>query len=252
MEKINKLIDFIKESNHIVFFGGAGVSTESGVPDFRSKDGLYNQHDIQFDMYQPEYLLSHDCLVSKPEVFYEFYRQKMDARHVEPNVTHIVLAKLEKMGKLSGVVTQNIDGLHQKAGSEKVYEIHGTTLRNYCMNCGEMYDEDFIYECKEAIPICPKCGKGHIRPDVTLYQEGLPEKAVMSAEKVIREADMIIVGGTSLRVYPAASYIYDFRGKHMAVINREPLDIKLNAENDVSIVGSLGEVFTEIDKALFD
>jgi len=252
MEKINKLIDFIKESNHIVFFGGAGVSTESGVPDFRSKDGLYNQHDIKFDMYQPEYLLSHDCLVSKPEVFYEFYRQKMDARHVKPNITHIVLAKLEKLGKLSGVVTQNIDGLHQKAGSEKVYEIHGTTLRNYCMSCGELYDEDFIYEYKGAIPICPKCGEGHIRPDVTLYQEGLPDKAVMGAEKVIREADMIIVGGTSLRVYPAASYIYDFRGKHMAVINREPLDIKLNEKEDVSIVGSLGEVFTEIDKAFFD
>lgn len=251
MEKINKLIDFIKESNHIVFFGGAGVSTESGVPDFRSKDGLYNQHDVKFDMYQPEYLLSHDCLVSKPEVFYEFYRQKMDARHVKPNITHEVLAKLEKIGKLSGVVTQNIDGLHQKAGSEKVYEIHGTTLRNYCMNCGELYDEDFIYECKDAIPVCPKCKEGHIRPDVTLYQEGLPEKAVVGAEKVIREADMIIVGGTSLRVYPAASYIYDFRGKHMAVINREPLDIKLNAENDVSIVGSLGEVFAEIDKAIF-
>ena len=251
MNEIDKLIDFIKESNHIVFFGGAGVSTESGVPDFRSKDGLYNQHDIKFDMYQPEYLLSHDCLVSKPEVFYEFYRQKMDARHVEPNITHKVLAKLEEAGKLSAVVTQNIDGLHQKAGSRKVFEIHGTTLKNYCMYCGEEYDEDFIYECKDSIPVCPKCQKGHIRPDVTLYQEGLPDDAVMGAQKAIREADMIIVGGTSLRVYPAASYIYDFRGKHMAVINREPLDIKLNETEDVSIVGSLGEVFAEIDKALF-
>ena len=133
--KINRLLNYIDKSKHIVFFGGAGVSTESGIPDFRSKDGLYNQHDVQFDKYKPEYLLSKECLYNNPKVFYEFYRQKMDTRDIEPNITHKVLAKLEEMGKLSGIVTQNIDGLHQKAGSKNVYEIHGTTSRNYCHNC---------------------------------------------------------------------------------------------------------------------
>lgn len=248
-KEIEKFIDLVMKSERIVFFGGAGVSTESGVPDFRSKDGLYNQHDIQFDMYEPEYLLSHDCLMREPKVFYEYYRQKMDARHVQPNVTHKVLAKLEEMGKLIGIVTQNIDGLHQKAGSKKVFEIHGTTTRNYCMSCKTLYDEDFIYESKEAIPHCPKCG-GVVRCDVTLYGEGLPDDAVSGAINALSRADMIIVGGTSLRVYPAASFIYYFKGKHMAVINREPLDIALDPENDVAIIGSLGEAFSQLEKVL--
>ena len=156
---INKFIDFVKESNRIVFFGGAGVSTESGVPDFRSKDGLYNQHDVQFDMFEPEYLLSHDCLMSKPQVFYEYYRQKMDARKVEPNVTHKALAKLEEMGKLTAVVTQNIDGLHQKAGSKKVFEIHGSALRNYCSRCKKIYPTDYIFDSKEPVPVSSSFAK---------------------------------------------------------------------------------------------
>lgn len=244
-EKIEILKNFIKESPNIVFFGGAGVSTESGVPDFRSKDGLYNQHDIQFEKYNPEYLLSHSCLVDHPNVFFEYYRQKMDARHVEPNVTHKVLSQMEKGGKLLAVVTQNIDGLHQKAGSKKVYELHGTTLRNYCSWCKKQYPSDYLYENKEAIPKC-ECG-GVIRPDVTLYEEALSDEAVSGAISAIAKADMLIIGGTSLRVYPAASYVRYFQGKHLVVINREPLDVRLDEENDLFICGSLGDVFEELE-----
>ncbi|MBQ3029914.1 MAG: NAD-dependent protein deacylase [Agathobacter sp.] len=245
-EKIEKLQQFIDESKHIVFFGGAGVSTESGVPDFRSKDGLYNQHDVQFERFDPEYLLSHSCLVDHPKVFYEYYRQKMDARHVEPNITHKVLARMEEEGKLLAVVTQNIDGLHQKAGSKKVYELHGTTLRNYCAWCKKEYPADYLFESSEAVPKCT-CG-GQIRPDVTLYEEALSDEAVSGAINAIANADMLIIGGTSLRVYPAASYVRYFRGKHLVVINREELDVRLDAENDLFICGSLGEVFGEIFK----
>ena len=244
IEKIKQLKKYIDESESIVFFGGAGVSTESGVPDFRSKDGLYNQHDVQFEKYDPEYLLSHSCLIDHPKVFYEYYRQKMDARHVEPNVTHKVLARMEEEGKLLAVVTQNIDGLHQKAGSKKVYELHGTTLRNYCAWCKKEYPSDHLFESNEAIPQCD-CG-GQIRPDVTLYEESLPDTAVNGAISAIANADMLIIGGTSFRVYPAASYVRYFRGKHLVVINREELDVKLDAENDLFICGSLGEVFGEL------
>lgn len=244
-EKIERLQKFIDESKSIVFFGGAGVSTESGVPDFRSKDGLYNQHDVQFEKFDPEYLLSHCCLVDHPKVFYEYYRQKMDARHVEPNITHKVLARMEEEGKLLAVVTQNIDGLHQKAGSKKVYELHGTTLRNYCSWCKKEYPSDYLFESKESVPKC-ECG-GMIRPDVTLYEESLSDEAVSGAINAIANADMLIIGGTSLRVYPAASYVQYFRGKHLVVINREELDVKLDPENDLFICGSLGEVFKELD-----
>ena len=244
MDKIEKLKQFIEESEHIVFFGGAGVSTESGVPDFRSKDGLYNQHDVQFEKFDPEYLLSHSCLVDHPNVFFEYYRQKMDARHVEPNITHKVLADWEKEGKLTAVVTQNIDGLHQKAGSKKVYELHGTTLRNYCSWCKKEYPSDYLFETNESVPKC-ECG-GMIRPDVTLYQEALSDAAVSSAISAIINADMLIIAGTSLRVYPAASYVSYFQGKHLVVINREELDMKLDEEEDLFICGSLGDVFREI------
>ena len=240
-EKIMKLKGFITESNRIVFFGGAGVSTESGVPDFRSKDGLYNQHDVRFDMYEPEYLLSHSCLRDHPEVFFEFYRQKMDARSAKPNFAHEYLAKLEADGKLIGIVTQNIDGLHQKAGSKKVFEIHGSTERNYCDRCGKKYPADAIYKSKEAIPHC-NCG-GMIRCDVTLYEEQLPEDAVRGAISAIERADMMIIGGTSLRVYPAASYIHYFAGKHLVIINKEHLDYRLNADDDLEINAPIGEVF---------
>ena len=194
--ELQKLQNFINESNKIVFFGGAGVSTESGVPDFRSKDGLYNQHDIQFEKYQPEYLLSHSCLRDNPKVFFEYYRQKMDARHVKPNMAHQFLVKLEEAGKLSPILTQNIDGLHQKAGSKNVCELHGTTLRNYCSYCNKEYPEDYIFDSEDLIPTCA-CG-GVIRPFVTLYEEALPEGAYDFAIDEIRNADMLIIAGKRL------------------------------------------------------
>jgi len=239
--QIEKLKKFIDESKNIVFFGGAGVSTESGVPDFRSKDGLYNQHDIQFEKYSPEYLLSHSCLIEHPDVFFEYYRQKMDARHVEPNITHKVLAEWEEQGKLTAIVTQNIDGLHQKAGSKKVYELHGTTHQNYCARCKKTFSPDYLYDSTDKVPKC-ECG-GMVRPYVTLYEEGLPEDAVSGAIHAISNADMLIIGGTSLRVYPAASYVHYFKGKHLVVINREELDVKLDDTDDLFICGSLGDVF---------
>lgn len=248
MEKqIDKLVEMIQCSNGIVFFGGAGVSTESGIPDFRSKDGLYNQHDVQFDQYTPEYLLSHSCLYHHPDVFYEFYRQKLDTSAIEPNAAHYFLTKLEKSGKLKAIITQNIDGLHQKAGSEHVYEIHGSTYRNYCERCHKQYPQDYIFKSKQAIPYCT-CG-GMIRPDVTLYEEALPQETVYQAVKALRNADMLIIGGTSLTVYPAASYINEFHGKYLVVINRDPLGMKLSA-NDLEINESIGKVFAEAEKKL--
>ena len=243
--ELEKLQNFINESNKIVFFGGAGVSTESGVPDFRSKDGLYNQHDIQFEKYPPEYLLSHSCLRDKPKVFFEYYRQKMDARHVKPNMAHQFLVKLEEAGKLSSILTQNIDGLHQKAGSKNVCELHGTTLRNYCSYCKKEYPEDYIFESKDLIPTCD-CG-GVIRPFVTLYEEALPNGAYEFAIDEIRNADLLIIAGTSLRVYPAASFVRYFRGKHIVVINREKIEVSLHPENDLFICGSVGEVFSQLE-----
>ena len=238
---LEKLKQYLDESDNVVFFGGAGVSTDSGIPDFRSKDGLYNQHDVQFEKYSPEYLLSADCLHHDPEVFFEFYRQKLDTRKIQPNVTHRALAKMEATGKLKAIVTQNIDGLHQKAGSRNVLEIHGTTERNYCERCGKPYSADYLFESTERVPRCT-CG-GMIRPDVTLYGEGLPEEAVRKSIAAISEADCLIVGGTSLSVYPAASYIRYFRGKHFIVINKEPIQVQLNPDSDVTVIGSLGEVF---------
>lgn len=244
-QKLEQLYQFTEDAKKIVFFGGAGVSTESGVPDFRSKDGLYNQHDVRFDRYRPEYLLSHSCLMREPEVYFEFHRQKMDTRNIEPNNAHKYLAALEKQGKLTAVVTQNIDGLHQKAGSREVYEIHGSALRNYCLKCGKTFPEDYIFESKEAIPHCD-CG-GMIRPDITLYEEGLPDEAVSSAIRAISEADMLIIGGTSLTVYPAASYINFFDGKYLVIINRDALDVRTKA-NTLIIQDKIGEVFTELAK----
>ncbi|MBP5308861.1 MAG: NAD-dependent protein deacylase [Clostridia bacterium] len=242
-DKLIKLKKFLDESEYVVFFGGAGVSTESGVPDFRSKDGLYNNRGARFEKYSPEYLLSHSCLVNEPRVFFEFYRQKMDARGAKPNATHIFLAELEKRGKLKAVVTQNIDGLHQKAGSVNVYEIHGTTERNYCMNCGKIYPADFIYNSKEDIPRCG-CG-GTVRCDVTLYEELLPEDAVQKAIDAIKNADMLIIGGTSLSVYPAASYVRFFHGKHLVIINKTPISYDLDENKDLQINMPIGEVFSK-------
>lgn len=245
---ISKLIDYIKNSNRIVFFGGAGVSTESGVPDFRSKDGLYNQNNPDFARFSPEYLLSHDCLIKHPITFFTFCRQKLDARDVLPNVTHRVLAKMEEHGKLSAIITQNIDGLHQKAGSKAVIEVHGTMATGHCMDCGKEHPGDYLFETKEVIPRC-SCG-GIVRPDVTLYEESLPDDAVADALAAVRNADMLIVGGTSLSVYPAANFVYEFCGDHLVVINKEKLPVTLSDESDLFIESSLGDVFREIEKAL--
>ena len=249
MNKIDKFMEYLKVSENVVFFGGAGVSTESGIPDFRSKDGLYNQHDVRFEEYNPEYLLSNDCLFRKPAVFYEFYRQKMDTRGIEPNITHKVLARLEEAGKLKAVITQNIDGLHQLAGSKNVYELHGTTFRNYCAKCHTEYSSDYIFVSKERIPRCNKCN-GQIRPYVTLYGEQLPDDAVEGAVESIRNADMLIIGGTSLTVYPAAGFIRYFKGKHIVVINRDELSVNLDDEKDIMISDSLGNVFLQVKNIL--
>ncbi|MCR4996991.1 MAG: NAD-dependent protein deacylase [Butyrivibrio sp.] len=245
-DDVKRLKELIDSSNNIVFFGGAGVSTESGIPDFRSKDGLYNQHDVRFDKYQPEYLLSHSCLVYEPQVYYEFHRQKMDTRNIEPNNAHKYLAKLEEMGKLKAIVTQNIDGLHQKAGSKVVYEIHGSALRNYCMNCGKEFSPDYIFDSEEPIPHCDKCG-GVVRADITLYEEGLPEDQVSGAIDSISRADMLIIGGTSLTVYPAASFVNYFRGRNLVIINRDKIDVR-KAENTLVINKKIGELFAELAK----
>ncbi|MCR4867535.1 MAG: NAD-dependent protein deacylase [Lachnospiraceae bacterium] len=240
-----KFLEYLDRSEKVAFFGGAGVSTESGIPDFRSKDGLYNQHDVQFDRYTPEYLLSHTCLIRDPEVYYEFHRQKLDTADIKPNRAHIYLAKLEEQGKLTGIVTQNIDGLHQRAGSKKVYEIHGSAQRNYCMKCGKKYPADYIFKSKEAIPRCD-CS-GQIRPDITLYEEPLPVDATRNAIDCISSADMLIIGGTSLTVYPAASYIDYFRGKYLVIINRDALHVRAGNRAEVlTVTEKIGEFFSKV------
>lgn len=218
-EKYEALNEIIENSKHIVFFGGAGVSTESGIPDFRSKDGLYNQHDVKFDKYPPEYLLSRSCLYNNPKVFFEFYRQKMNVEDIEPNAAHIKLAEMEAAGKLDGIITQNIDGLHQKAGSKNVQEIHGTTLKNYCVKCKKEHPADFIFKSTEPIPKC-EC-HNMVRPAVTLYEENLPKEAWNNAYNLILHADCLIVGGTSLSVFPAANFVHEYKGKYLIIINRD-------------------------------
>lgn len=210
----------INESNRIVFFGGAGVSTESGIPDFRSTDGLYHQ---QYD-FPPETILSHTFFMRQPEEFYRFYRAKMLPLEAQPNAAHLKLAEMEAAGKLQCVITQNIDGLHQKAGSRSVYELHGSIHRNYCMKCRRFYPPEFIRDSAEPVPLCA-CG-GRIKPDVVLYEEGLDDAVMAGAIRAIRQADALIVAGTSLTVYPAAGLIHYFRGKHLILINRDatPMD----------------------------
>lgn len=237
-DKLDKLKKWIGASKKTVFFGGAGVSTESGIPDFRSKDGLYNRRDVRFDAYRPEYLLSSDCLENEPEVFFEFYRQKLDTRSCSPNPAHLTLARLERENRLSSVITQNIDSLHQRAGSRRVIELHGSTARNYCSACGRVFGPDAIFNSAEPVPRC-SCG-GMIRPDVTLYGEQLPERAVEEALEEISSADLLIIGGTSLTVYPAASFVGYFSGAHRVVINRDPLDIPLDPDNDLEINEPIG------------
>lgn len=236
--KIEEFIRLINKSNNIVFFGGAGVSTESGIPDFRSKDGLYNQ---KYD-YSPEDILSHSFFMKNTSEFFKFYKEKMNSLKVEPNITHIKLAELEKVGKLKAVVTQNIDGLHQKAGSKKVFELHGSIHRNYCMKCHKFYSAEYVFNSKD-IPRCT-CG-GIIKPDVVLYDEGLDENTYTNAILSIQNADMLIVGGTSLTVYPASGLINYFRGNNLVLINRDSTPFDNVA--DLVINESLGDVFEKIE-----
>ena len=213
-DKIEQLKNFILESNYIVFFGGAGVSTESGIPDFRSKDGLYNQ---KYE-YPPEEILSHHFFINHTNEFYSFYKEKMNSLSYEPNITHMKLAELERKGKLKAVITQNIDGLHQKAGSKNVYELHGSILRNYCMKCHKFYEAEYVFQCK-GVPKC-NCG-GIIKPDVVLYEESLDELTLYNSIKSIQQADLLIVAGTSLTVYPASGLIHYYKGKKLVLINRD-------------------------------
>ena len=236
-DKIQRFKQLVDESNNIVFFGGAGVSTESGIPDFRSKDGLYNQ---QYK-YPPEQILSHTFFIRNTDEFYKFYKDKMNCLKYEPNITHIKLAELENKGKLNAVVTQNIDGLHQKAGSKTVYELHGSVLRNYCMNCHKFYDAEYVFN-SDDVPKC-SCG-GIIKPDVVLYEEGLDDDTFDGAISSIINADMLIVAGTSLTVQPASSLINYFRGQNLVLINRDATIYDNKA--DLVINDSLGIVFKEI------
>ena len=235
--EINELQKIIDDSNNIVFFGGAGVSTESGIPDFRSADGLYHQK----YKYSPEQVVSHSFFMKYPEVFYEFYKDKMMCLDAKPNAAHNKLAELESSGKLKAVVTQNIDGLHQKAGSKTVYELHGSIHRNYCMKCQKSYDANYVKN-QNGIPYC-ECG-GMIKPDVVLYEEGLDGNVINAAIRAIASADTLIIGGTSLVVYPAAGFIDYFQGKHLVVINKSETAKALNAE--LYLNAPIGEIMSGI------
>lgn len=238
-KQIEALRQWVAESESIVFFGGAGVSTESGIPDFRSVDGLYHQ---KFD-YPPETIISHSFYEARPEYFFQFYREKMLPLGFEPNITHRVLAKWEQEGKLLAVITQNIDGLHQKAGSKRVYELHGSVLRNYCTRCGKFYPAEFVRDAR-GIPRCT-CG-GIVKPDVVLYEESLNEDTLAGAISALRQADLLIVGGTSLTVYPAAGLLGYYRGHRLVLINRDatPYD----EEADLVFHDSLGSIFSQLQE----
>lgn len=238
MDNMEQFLQWVKESDNIVFFGGAGVSTESGIPDFRSVDGLYHQ---QYD-YPPETILSHSFYVQKTSEFYRFYRNKMLCLDAKPNTAHLKLAELEAAGKLKAVITQNIDGLHQAAGSKEVLELHGSVHRNYCQHCGKLFDAAYVLNSKD-IPLCDECG-GQIKPDVVLYEEGLDNETMTKSIRYIANADMLIIGGTSLAVYPAAGLIDYYRGNKLVLINKSvtPMDKRSN----LRIEGKIGEVFSKI------
>lgn len=237
-ESIEKLNEIIQKYDNIVFFGGAGVSTESGIPDFRSVDGLYHQ---QYD-YPPETILSHSFYRAKPQEFYRFYRNKMLFTDAKPNAAHLKLAGLEARGKVRAVITQNIDGLHQAAGSKVVLELHGSVLRNYCEKCHAFHDVNYIIQSTD-VPLCEKCG-GPVKPDVVLYEEGLDDKTLHAAVRYISEAEVLIIGGTSLAVYPAAGLIDYFKGDCLVVINKAPTPRDKFA--DLLISEPIGEVFSQI------
>ncbi|WP_029323386.1 NAD-dependent protein deacylase [Butyrivibrio sp. AE3004] len=236
-DKIRELKELIDGSDNIVFFGGAGVSTESGVPDFRSEDGLYHQH----YKYPPEQMLSHSFYMRMPEEFFRFYKDKLLVKGIMPNKAHLKLAELEKQGKLRAIITQNIDGLHQAAGSKEVLELHGSVHRNYCERCGKFYDFDFMAEC-EGVPYCD-CG-GRIKPDVVLYEEGLDMDVMSRAVDYIANADVLIIGGTSLVVYPAAGLIDYYRGHKLVLINKQATT--RDSQADLVIQGPIGEVLSQV------
>ena len=237
--EIEKLTQILRDSNNIVFFGGAGCSCESGIPDFRSASGLWNEK-LKINL-TPEQLVSHTMFMKYPKEFFEFYRDKLIYPDAKPNAAHIALAKLEEMGKLKAVVTQNIDGLHQAAGSKHVYELHGSVLRNYCVKCHAFYDEKFILESK-GVPTCTKCG-GNVKPDVVLYEEGLDDNVIRGAIAAISKADTLIIGGTSLVVYPAAGLINYFKGKNLVLINKSSTSADNKA--DLVIHEAIGKVLGE-------
>lgn len=239
MNSMEKFAEIVKNSKKIVFFGGAGVSTESGIPDFRSVDGLYNQ---QWD-YPPETILSRTFFMRNIGEFYRFYHAKMNCLNAKPNPAHIKLAEFEKSGKLTAVVTQNIDGLHQLAGSKNVYELHGSVHRNYCIKCHKFFNAEYVFG-GDGVPRCDECG-GLIKPDVVLYEESLDDSVVDGAIKAIEECDTLIIGGTSLNVYPAASLIRYFRGQNLVIINKSPTQYDNNA--DLLICENIGEVFGNLE-----
>lgn len=237
--EIEKLTQILRNSNNIVFFGGAGVSTESNIPDFRSANGLFNAR-LNMTL-SPEQLVSHTYFIRFPEEFFNFYKAKLIYPEAKPNGAHITLANLEEMGKLKAIITQNIDGLHQAAGSKNVFELHGSIHRNYCIKCNDSYDMDFILNSK-GIPTCPKCS-GTVRPDVVLYEEGLDESVLKGAIDAISKADTLIIGGTSLVVYPAANLINYFKGKNLVLINKSSTSADSRA--DLVIHDSIGKVLSE-------
>ena len=238
MNQVEQLRQWVNESDNIVFFGGAGVSTESGIPDFRSVDGLYNQ---QYD-YPPETILSHTFYRRNTEEFYRFYRNKMLCLDAKPHAAHLKLAQWEQEGKLKAVVTQNIDGLHQAAGSKKVYELHGSVLRNFCESCHKFYDVNYIADSEGV----PRCGwGGSIKPDVVLYEEGLDQDTLTGAIRAISQADVLIVGGTSLAVYPAAGLLDYYNGNKLVLVNKTPT--ARDGIADLVVQGSIGEIFSQLD-----
>ena len=242
-QKMEAFAGMLAEAKYAVFLGGAGVSTESGIPDFRSKNGLYNRKSGKLAKYRPEYLLSYDCLKREPEVFFDYYRVNMDVREVQPNMAHLSLAQLEKRGRLMGVITQNIDGLHQKAGSVNVQEIHGTIWGNHCISCGKEYDASYIFESEDKIPRCKDCGKT-VRPDVVLYGEFLPEVAYQNSIQMINQADLLIIGGTSLEVGSAAQLAHMYHGGDLVIINKGKT--RLSGKADLVFNKSIGEILGKV------
>ncbi|MDQ0191972.1 NAD-dependent protein deacylase [Paenibacillus wynnii] len=246
MDQLHTLVSWITSSDNIVFFGGAGTSTESGIPDFRSAAGLYQTQ--QNSPYPPEVMLSRTFFMSSPDIFFDFYRSKMIHSEAEPNGSHYLLSKLEQEGKLKSVITQNIDGLHQKAGSQRVLELHGSIHRNHCMGCSRYFGLDSIINSTKTVPRCPDCG-GIIKPDVVLYEEELDHSVLMEAVEAISNADLLIIGGTSLTVQPAASLVTYFRGQHTVLLNGEPTPYDHHA--DLILTHRIGETMSKVKDILY-